>query len=180
MTSSIWETPTSDAELVVDMRHAAIVYAKDNVPVFPLHTIRAGVCSCGDIACDDLGKHPVHVGGHNTATTDLDQVLDWWNAMPDANIGMPTGTASGLDVLDVDSRHDGETSLATLEERYGPPLVTAVALTGGGGRHLYFLHVPKVRNSAGRLGPGLDVRGEGGYVVLPPSLHVTGRRYRWR
>jgi hypothetical protein len=85
-------------------------------------------------------------------------------------------TGAGLLVLDVDPRHGGDDSVADL-----PPLPpTREAATGGGGRHLYYRAGVKIRCSAGRLGPGLDVRGEGGYVVAPPSVHPSGQLYRWR
>jgi putative DNA primase/helicase len=85
---------------------------------------------------------------------------------------------SGFDVLDVDPRHGGDESLAKLEAEHGKLPDTVEALTGGGGRHILFKHREGVRSSAGHL-PGLDVRGDGGYVVVAPSIHETGREYAW-
>jgi len=103
----------------------------------------------------------------------------WWERWPAANVGVPTGQRSGLLVLDVDPRHGGLKSLNTLERENGSLPRTARARTGGGGVHVFFRYPAEkeVRNSAGWLGPGLDVRGEGGYVVVPPSR--TQEAYEW-
>jgi hypothetical protein len=92
---------------------------------------------------------------------------------------VPTGEESGIVVLDVDPDAGGSESLAKLEREDGPVPMTAKARTGGGGIHLFFRYREgtQIRNSAGLLGPGLDVRGEGGYVVVPPSR--TCGPYRW-
>ena len=94
-------------------------------------------------------------------------------------VGVPTGKGSGLLVLDVDPRDGGPESLAALERENGPLPETARARTGGGGVHVFFRYPAEkeVRNSAGWLGLGLDVRGEGGYVVVPPSR--TQGPYEW-
>lgn len=108
------------------------------------------------------------------------EVRGWFERRPDANIGIVTGAISGLVVLDVDPQHGGEESVERLERRRAPLPATVEALTGGGGRHLYFRHPgAEVGNRAG-LRPGLDLRGDGGYAVAPPSLHPSGRRYAWR
>jgi hypothetical protein len=112
--------------------------------------------------------------GFKDATTELQP--DRWPA--GANVGIATG--GGLAVLDVDYRHDGDESLHELEQRYGRLPRTASVKTGNGGEHLYFATRREVRNSTDRLGRGLDVRGDGGYVVGPPSKHPdTGRVYAW-
>jgi putative DNA primase/helicase len=112
----------------------------------------------------------------------------WWARWPHANVAFPTGARSGLLVLDVDSG-EGTDSLAFLELSRGQAPKTARAATGAGGAHLYFRYpspqelraagpyAREVRNSEGLLGYCLDVRGEGGYVVAPPSS--TARAYRW-
>lgn len=92
-----------------------------------------------------------------------------------------TGAASGLVVLDVDPGHGGARSLDALVRRYGSLPVGPVVRTGSGGLHFFFAHPGyTVRNSAGRLGSGLDVRGDGGYVIVPPSRHRSGHVYIWR
>jgi hypothetical protein len=118
------------------------------------------------------------------ATRDVNIIGDWWRREPRANIGIATGAKSGVFVLDVDLHHDGEVSLRTLEARMRPLPSTVEVVTGSKGRHLYFKlpdfeGAPQIRNSAGKLGEGLDIRGEGGYVVAPPSIHPSGGIYTW-
>jgi len=104
----------------------------------------------------------------------------WFQRWPDANVGVVTGAISGLLVLDVDARHGGDASLAQLERACGALEPTVECLTGGGGRHLYFRHFGQpVPNKVG-FRDGLDLRGDGGVVVAPPSIHPNGRPYRWR
>jgi hypothetical protein len=111
------------------------------------------------------------------ATTD--EVDTWLQRWPDANIGIVTGRISRLVVLDVDAGHGGAESLAQLEIEHGPLPHTVESLTGGGGRHLYFSHPGEpVANRVG-LRPGIDLRGDGGCVVAPPSVHPNGLRYAW-
>jgi hypothetical protein len=108
------------------------------------------------------------------------EVEEWFARWPGANVALVTGARAGLVVLDVDPGHGGTESLAELEARHGALEPTVEALTGGGGRHLYFAHPGgEVRNRTG-LAPGLDLRGDGGLIVAPPSLHPGGRRYLWR
>ncbi|HKK14739.1 MAG TPA: bifunctional DNA primase/polymerase [Gammaproteobacteria bacterium] len=109
-----------------------------------------------------------------------EEAAAWFRRWPDAAVGVVTGAVSGLVVLDVDPRHGGDGSLQALEARHGPLPVTVEARTGGGGRHLYFVHPGgTVRNQVG-LAPGMDLRADGGLVVAPPSRHASGRRYRWQ
>jgi hypothetical protein len=103
----------------------------------------------------------------------------WRARWPAANVGIVTGAVSGLVVLDVDPDKGGETSLAALEATFGRLPATLVVRTGGGGRHLYFAHPGRPVACAVGLRPGLDLRGDGGYVVAPPSIHPTGRLYRF-
>jgi len=108
------------------------------------------------------------------------ELAAWFARWTDANVGIVTGRVSGLVVVDVDPRHGGEEALAALEREHGPLPRSVEAETGGGGRHLYLAHPGGVvRNRVG-LAPGIDVRGDGGVVVAPPSVHPSGRRYRWR
>jgi hypothetical protein len=103
----------------------------------------------------------------------------WYTRWPTANVGVVTGAVSGLVVLDVDPAHGGDESLKRLERRHGPLPPTIAAQTGGGGRHIYFRHPGGlVRNRVG-FAQGIDLRGDGGYVVAPPSRHPSGRDYVW-
>ncbi len=83
-------------------------------------------------------------------------------------------------VLDVDPGHGGNESLQAFEEKNGPLPLTWRVFTGGGGEHIYFrAPTTEIRNSASKIAPGLDIRGSGGYVVAPPSVHISGRTYEW-
>ena len=161
-----------------DQGAAALAYARRGWAVLPCHDPTAGGCSCAIRDCASPAKHPRTRRGLHDATTELRTVKRWWRRWPDANVGLRTGAASGLVVLDVDPAHGGEASLAELVDAY-EALPATLEVRTGGGRHLYFAH-PGVRvaNSAGGLGPGLDVRGDGGYILAPPSRHASGATYR--
>lgn len=127
-------------------------------------------------------KVPMTAHGLKDATTNIDTIRGWWAKDPQANIGLNCGK-SGFVVVDLDKRaaHDGLVEWDTLLAERHLTVNTSTSLTGGGGRHLLF-RAPegvKIANSAGRLAPGIDVRGEGGYVVLPPSIHPSGKPYTW-
>lgn len=110
-----------------------------------------------------------------------DEVRGWFERWPDANVSVVTGRLSGLIVVDVDPRHGGDTSLADLEREHGPLPATVESATGGGGRHLYFAHpgAGEIHNRVGFVA-GVDVRGDGGSIVAPPSIHASGKRYAWK
>ena len=106
-------------------------------------------------------------------------VLGWLQQWPDANIGIVTGSTSKLIVLDIDPHHGGDDSFEHIVRRFGRLSATVEARTGGGGWHLYFEHPGyPVRNRVG-IRQGIDLRGDGGYVVAPPSVHPSGKRYAW-
>ncbi len=164
----------------MEMLNAALSYAAKGWHVFPTHSVRDGICTCGKSECNAPGKHPIFKGGFKEATTDINQIEFWWHNMPWANIGIATGAVSGVTVLDVDmsATKDGLQTLKTLESRFQAMPKTYVVRTGSGGYH-YYLAAPSttLRNSAGRLGEGLDIRGDGGYVIAPPSVHISGNLY---
>ena len=108
----------------------------------------------------------------------MEQIRRWGRRWPDANVGVVTGAVSGLVVLDVDPRHGGGDSLAVLEGIHGVIPHTVESLTGGGGQHLYFRH-PGTVIPCRSIAPGLDIKGDGGLVVSPPSTHISGRLYGW-
>jgi putative DNA primase/helicase len=188
----------------------ALRYAESGWPVFPVHTPTGDIarpCSCMRTTCPQIGKHPCHkntckdrgkhqchqsacnsAGKHprtkngvHDASIDETKVRRWWEIWEDANIGVATGRESGFFALDVDPRKGGAESLASLESKYGKLPETRTADTGGGGAH-YLFNYPDfpVKNSTGDLAPGLDIKGEGGAIVVAPSLHTSGNRYRWR
>jgi bifunctional DNA primase/polymerase-like protein/primase-like protein len=142
---------------------AALQLAERGLAVFP---------------CQPRGKAPACDAGLHAATTDPERINRWWRAFPDLNIGIATGAASRVFVLDIDG-DDGEASLRKLESERGA-LPSTVEVITGKGRHCYFrTGKRKVGNSASQLGAGLDIRGDGGYVIAPPSVHPSGRSYAW-
>jgi putative DNA primase/helicase len=157
---------------------AALGYARRGWRVLPLHSIRDGRCTCRRQNCEHPGKHPRTLHGVLDATTDPTIVMGWWHGSPDANLAVATGAASGIVVLDVDPRNGGDASLADLQRQNGALPETPRVLTGGGGMHVYF-HAPQPTVPTRVVGDGLDLKAAGGYVVAPPSLHLSGRLYAW-
>ena len=163
---------------------AGVAYAKMGWRVIPLHTIKNGKCTCSKgQECDSSGKHPRIVNWPNEATTDIGKITNWFTTWRDSNIGIATGSGSGFIVLDIDPRHGGDENLNDLQAEYGQLPDTIEALTGGGGRHLLFKHPGgTVQNRVGvdeSLAPGVDVRADGGLIVVSPSMHISGNRYEW-
>jgi hypothetical protein len=115
-----------------------------------------------------------------TRQPSLDEIRQWFRRWPDANVAIVTGRLSGLVVLDIDPQRQGSDTLAYLEQKHGPLPPTVESITGGRGRHVYFAHPGGEVPNMVAFVPGIDVRGDGGIVVAPPSLHPTGRRYAWR
>lgn len=163
-----------------DTTTAALDAAAQGIPIFPLHhPDHDGRCSCGDTGCTSPGKHPRTSHGVHDATTDPDTIRGWWRRWPDANIGAATGPASGILAIDIDGP-DGTATLDALERLHGPLPATPNVATGRG-HHLLYAWPPGLEagNTAGRLGPGIDTRGAGGYIVWPGSHHACGVTYRW-
>ena len=141
--------------------------------VLPLHSMRNGCCSCGKKNCASPAKHPRTAHGEKDASIDPNQIRQWWERWPDANIGIATGP-SGLVVLDI----DGEGGLALFKELAGDPTETLLAKTGRpNGSHIYYqgTGIP----SSQVKGEHLDVRGATGYVVAPGSVHENGTVYEF-
>lgn len=155
-------------------------YARQGWKLFPVHGVSPDKgCTCGDPDCRNPGKHPANASGFKEAT-DADFVLRSWFGECNRNIGLATGSKSGVFVLDVDGP-DGERALRELQEEHGRLPATRTSFTGRG-EHRFF-RMPdgeKISNSTSKLGPKLDIRGDGGYVILPPSHHASGAQYRWR
>jgi putative DNA primase/helicase len=143
---------------------AALAYAAQGLPVIP---IVPGA------------KRPLTARGHKDAATDAATVRAWWDQWPDANVAFATGSRSGFDVLDIDPTNGGAASLKEIKQRIGSLPPTAVSKTPRGGAHFYFRHAEGVRSSAGQVAPGIDVRGENGYIIVPPSTTQDGD-YHWR
>lgn len=159
----------------------ALCYAARGWRILPLHSIRNGHCTCkGWETCGkSAGKHPrIKTGsGHSEATTDQATIEKWWRKWPNANVGIATGQQSGLCIVDIDGP-EGARLLGELV-RVNAVLPATLQVTSGrpdGGRHLYYACTAPSGISAGG---GLDLRGDGGLVVAPPSLHRSGTRYDW-
>jgi putative DNA primase/helicase len=150
-----------------EAKRQALRCAAQGWRVLPLHRAENGNCACArGEACPHPGKHPRTRHGVKNATTNRKRIRAWWEKWPKANVGIATGRLSGIFVLDVDGKV-GEASLEELQHRHGRHPKTVTVKTGKG-RHLYFrCDGARVKNSAGRLGKGIDVRGEGGYSSAP-------------
>lgn len=147
---------------------AALDYARDGRKVFP---------------CDPADKSPLTSNGFHGATLNHDVIRNWWLIRRDAMIGFPTGAVAGCWALDVDTTEghglDGTSALAALEAQHGALPPTREHRTPSGGRHLLFSWDPArpIGCGAGDLPPGIQVRGNGGYVIAPPSVRPDGRSY---
>jgi len=139
---------------------AALRYAEFGWMIFP---------------CRPRRKEPLTEHGLHDATTDPQVIGDWWSRWPEANVAV---ALSNLVVLDVDGA-EGEDTLARLIRDHGALPETLESKTGRGRQIFFTVEGVEIRNSAGKLGPGLDIRGAGGYVVLPPSVHPNGQVYAW-
>ncbi len=159
----------------------ALEYAKRGWAVFPVWGCwPSGACRCRrGKDCQHIGKHPWTEHGFRDATTDATRIRAWEDKWETANIGIATGEASGLVVLDIDSLKGGEASMEKLIARLGPLPRTLMVRTGNGW-HLYFEHPGgRFKSVAEAIAPGVDIRADGGYVVAPPSRHQSGRAYQW-
>jgi hypothetical protein len=128
--------------------------------------------------CLPRDKRPATRHGVKDATTDPIEIENWWQQEPNFNIAIATGAVSGVFVIDIDGG-DAEAELRKLEARHGELPATVESITARG-RHLFFkCPDTPVRNSAGKIATGIDVRATGGYVIAPPSVHPSGKRYCW-
>ena len=162
---------------------AALVHARHGRAVLPVYWSTGGRCACGRPDCNSPAKHPIPElvpRGVKHATTSRVVIRAWWAHAPLANPALATGENSGVVVLDVDGDHAGFDSLRELERNHGPLPHTQRVRTGSG-EHVYFaFQGVHLKNTTGKLGPGLDVRCCGGYVVAPGAVHRTGHVYAWK
>jgi len=162
----------------------ALQYAAIGWQVFPLHHITANGCSCTR-KCKSPGKHPILKEGFKIAIADKPTINQWWAKWPNANIGVATGQVSGIFVMDVDlpkdsnPDKDGMASFDKIEEVYGKVPDDVFAITGSSGRHYVFKYPGDIGRSSTNLWPGIDTRGDGGYIVVAPSNHISGKEYFW-
>jgi hypothetical protein len=137
---------------------AALRYAAKGKPVFPCRS----------------NKQPYTSTGFKAATTDPEQIQQWWSTNPDAWVGMPTGAVSGIVVADLDRKNgvDGWDNFRDLQRNYHDDSDTQTAITPSGGYHFFYRHPGpeyRIKSTAGQIAPGVDIRGDGGYVIVPPS-----------
>ena len=163
---------------MVSHQSKALAYAGRGWSVLPLYEMAPSGCSCGSPSCKSPGKHPRLPHGLRDASRDPADIRVWFNRWPTSNIGVCTGSTSGFWVLDIDPRNGGDDSLEDLILEHGELPETLMAHTGGGGRHFFF-KIPEGGIRCGKLADGIDVKGEGGYIVAPPSDHASGGVYRW-
>lgn len=163
----------------MSVAEAALAYATSGLAVLPLHHPiprpggEAG-CSCGDVACGAIGKHPRTLHGLHDASTNPRQVAAWWRRWPQANIGLVTG--GRFDVLDV----DGTAGVQALRRLGAGRLwLPGPVVRTGGGWHYYLAPTGRGNAQPIRGLERVDWRGRGGYVLAPPSRHAIGARYRW-
>lgn len=162
------------------MLEAALQYTRRGWSVIAVHSIRDGACTCGKIDCASPAKHPIGgwKGRQRSRATEA-EIESQWQRTPWANVGIVTGEISGLLVLDIDD-------IAKLDQAADVraavlSIITPVAITGreGGGVHIYFRHPGGQLGNFAKHVEGMDGRGDGGFVVAPPSIHASGKQYRW-
>jgi hypothetical protein len=163
----------------------ALHYRAQGLTPIPLHDLASGFCSCHEgNNCTSSGKHP-RVKRQQAIEADGLAWKGWVEAWPDMNIGILTGEDSGVFAVDIDPRHGGDKSLEALIKANGPLPATPCASTGGGGTHYLFM-IPDgmtIKNSVGDaqgnggVAPGIDIRGNGGLIVVEPSFTKGG--YTW-
>jgi len=162
----------------VSISELASEFVKLGFSVFPCHTLESGSCSCGDLNCANVAKHPLTDNGVHGASNDPLKVETFFSGdYSIANIAIACGSVSGVWILDVDD----PSALAALESQHGPLPQTWTVQTGSGGRHLYFRCDERSATfkNAVKFAGSLDIRTDGGYVLAPPSIHKSGKRYRW-
>lgn len=169
----------TEVSICEDVSFFALRYAGFSWPIIPLHSIdHKGNCTCGKKDCSSPGKHPKTKNGLKDATTDVEQIKKWWPKDSDlpSNIGIVTGGESGLVVVDVDGDEGfealGEERVKDLQNESVP------CVTTGRGFHYYFKSKTPIKTKPG-FANKVDIKADGGYVVAPPSLHSSGKRYEW-
>jgi hypothetical protein len=157
----------------MSLKEAALEYARLGFKVFPLYSLVKPdgywICSCGQGEyCKSPGKHPRTHRGLLEASANKKQIAEWWRMWPGANIGLCTG--DGLVVIDVDEQSKAE---------YLRNYANTLASETGNGYHVFYRTDRAIKNSVRKVGDHTDIRGEGGYIVAPPSLHYSGKQYQF-
>lgn len=131
------------------------------------------------IPCEPRGKRPLTPHGKDDASSEPAVIRTWWQRWPDANIGCAMGSASGLFAVDTDPRNGGQPHFEALHDATGIWPVTFTNMTGGGGTHHLFALPANISVPSRKLADGLDLISDGKYIILPPSIHPSGRAYQW-
>ncbi len=159
----------------------ALAYAAHGWAVFPCYSVQGGACNCHKrAACPRPGKHPRTQHGFKDATVDPERIASWFGMWPESNVAIATGETSGIVVVDIDPENGGFETFAALYEQGkrfrgdGPAVQTQ-----SGGWHFYYRHPGgRVKSDDNVLGPGIDIKADGGYVLAPPSVGERGP-YVW-
>tara|TARA_R110000850_G_scaffold270735_1_gene404040 strand:+ start:49 stop:606 length:558 start_codon:yes stop_codon:yes gene_type:complete len=126
--------------------------------------------------CRPNDKRPATLHGCLDATTDPDQIRAWWTEIPDLNIGLACGEISNITALDIDPRSNGHEFLAAAIDDNEPIDGVWESQTGGGGIHYLFTYGDEANVD---LAPGVEIKSDGKYIILPPSIHPNGNSYEW-
>lgn len=155
-----------------NLKKAALAYAEYGLPIFPVFGIdKDRECLCSNNKCEHQGKHPIIPSGYKGATTDLKKIEEWWTKYPKANIASPL--MAGLFALDFDGLNGRKTF-----QKLGLDEFETLRAKTGKGFHLFVHADLQTKNN---VLSGLDIRGggKGGYIILPPSRHMSGKSYQW-
>lgn len=178
--SALFEIQTPTWKPAPDLLRWALHYARLGWRIVPTHYATPTGCSCkkgSKCPESDKGKHPALVRWQKYATASPREVERWWTGrFRGYNIGLLTGPESGVIVLDVD---DEEGAYLVAERGISPGPVSLTGRANGQGRHYFLQHPGYAIPTKTKPFPGVDIRGDGGFVVLPPSLHWTGNYYKW-
>lgn len=143
----------------------AMAYSQQlNYTIFPIHY---------------KSKIPITKHGFHDASSDIEQIKEWFNKYPYAGIGLPTGKVNNVVAIDIDPRNGGMVSFERLVDEYAPFPHTVESLTGGNGLHKLFKYDERINKSSLKNYSGLDIQSDGKYIVLPPSTHPNGKLYHW-
>ena len=142
------------------------------------------LCSMGFKIFPISYKNKVPLKGYKwkeKATSDFNKIQEDIQDLNQFNLAMPTGKINNIFVLDIDKKNNGFETLKNLEEQLGKLPDTVTVNTGGGGIHLYFQYPNdvKITGVANLLGDGVDTRTDNNYIVIPPSIHESGKKYEW-
>ncbi|HBH19107.1 MAG TPA: hypothetical protein DDX14_09285 [Cyanobacteria bacterium UBA9579] len=155
-------------------------YIAHGYSLFPVHSVKDSKCTCANKDCKSIGKHSKTYNGLMNATNNIKTIKEMSNLWIDSNIGIATGRVSGIVVLDVDPRDDGDELLRVLTAQYQDLPRTVTALSGGGGLHYYFKYPESGIMSRNAFRSGLDFKSDDDWIIAPQSIHKSGQTYKWQ